>query len=81
MTFRKLEAWFDILILCADTGKERRPNLPHGRAAGGGGMSEDGIGGGVSRPGGRPRCITAMITIREDNKMLGGGWCSRAVWF
>lgn len=80
MSFGKLEIRFDILVLGADSGEERRPNLPHGRATGSGGMSADGFGGGVERPGGRARCITAVITIREDDGSLR---CRGAilVWF
>lgn len=83
MSFRKLEGRFDIFVLGADSGEERRPHLPDGRATGGGGMSVDGNGGGVPRPDGRPGCITAMITIGVDDGSLGVWRCCWAIliWF
>lgn len=79
MSSCKPRGWFDVLILSADSGEERRPKLPHGRATGRGDMSEDGIGGGIPRPDGRPRCITAMSTIGKDHWSIGRCRRSRAI--
>lgn len=82
MSFLYPQSRFDGCILCANSWKERGSALPDGRATGGRGMSEDGVGGGIPRPGGA-RSITAMSAVGKNDWSFGEGRSGRAVlvWF
>lgn len=83
MSFLYPQSRFDRCVLCADSRKEGGSALPDGRATGGGGMSEDRVGGGIPRPGGRARSITTMSTVGKNDGSFGEGRSGRAVlvWF
>lgn len=79
MSLSYLEVWFHGLILRPYSGQQRGPALPDGRATRGGGMSKNGVGGRVSRPDRRARCIAAVAAIGKDDGGFGEWRSSRAV--
>lgn len=83
MSFLYPQSRFDGCVLCADSRKEGGSALPDGRATGGRGMSEDGVGGGIPRPGGGARSITTMSAVGKNDGSFGEGRSGRAVlvWF
>lgn len=74
---------FDSCVLGPNSWKERGSTLPDGRATRGCDMSEDGVGGGIPRPGGGARSITAMRAVGKNDGSFGEGRSGRAVlvWF
>lgn len=84
MSFLYPQSRFDGCVLCADSRKEGGSALPDGRATGSATGSREGrVGGGIPRPGGGPRSITAMGAVGENDGSFGEGRSGRAVliWF
>lgn len=83
MSFLYPQSRFDSCVLCADSREERGSALPDRRATGGRGLSEDGVGGGIPRPGGGARSIMAISAVGQNDGCFGEGRSGRAVliWF
>lgn len=83
MSFLYRQSRFDSCVLCANSRKQGGSALPDGRATRGRGMSEEGVRGGIPRPGGGSRSIKTTSAVGKYDGSFGEGRSGRAVlvWF